>query len=343
MILYQKSRTPYIIRTFFSGLAILCLIFVAATLVIAYFAVQAAWPRAFGIWLLAAFAALIPFAIFRGMLKTNVRKIVLVEIIPNALRILELNKNEEEETIIPSHNLQIDILTHISSSQLRSGLMNRQASYHLEILGKDNEKPPLRIYDSKKMLVEMLEKIEESKIISLKLNEKDLINSYRNPGRVGTLLNIRKFITIAIIVFVVIFMGAKIILYGSTWFSSTVNVFPSTWNVITPEGDSAGYLIMKSDSTFILRGFNQDCSGSYGKIAATIEEPGKIKLYATNNAIYLFPLYYNSEIIEPTKESPLYTKMLYKAGFYKYEDKVEITRESDGQVFQLSRTPTKEQ
>ncbi|HUX97522.1 MAG TPA: hypothetical protein VMV47_17445 [Bacteroidales bacterium] len=343
MILYQKPRTNYIVRTFFSGMTILGLVFTAAVVVIAYFAVQAPWPQTFGIWLLAAFVALAPYAIFRGMLKTNMRKIVLVEIIPNALRILELNKNEEEETIIPSHNLQIDIITHISSSHTSNGLLNRQVSYRLEILGKDNEKPPFRIYESKRVLAEMLEKIEESQIIPLKLNEKDLINSYRNPGVIGSLINFRKYFLIAAIIVAVIFMGAKIFFFGSMWFSTTENVFPATWNVITSEGDSTGYLLMKSDSTFLFRGFNSDCSGSFSKIAATIEEPGKIKLFATDNTTFLFPLYYNSEIIELTEESSLITKVLYKAGFYNYEDNAELTRESDGKVFQLSRTPTKEQ
>jgi len=343
MILYQKPRTTYIVRTFFSGMTILGLVFTGVVVVVAYYAVQAPWPKAFGLWLLAAFAALAPYAIFRGMLKTNLRKIVLVEIIPNALRILELNKNEEEETIIPSHNLQIDIITHINSSHRSSGLMNRQVSYHLEILGKDNEKLPFRIYDSKRMLVEMLEKLEESKIIPLKLNEKDLINSYRNPGVIGKFINFRRYLLIAALIAAVIFIGAKIFLFGSMWFSTTEMVFPATWKVITPEGDSAGYLIIKSDSTFILRGLNQDCSGSYRKIEETIEEPGKIKLSAANNATYLLPLYYNSEIIELTNESPFYAKMLYKAGFCKYEDKVELTKESDSQVFLLSRTPKKKQ
>lgn len=342
MIIYQKSSTPYFIRTFFSGLTILGLVFSAVVVVIAYFAVQASWPQTFGIWLLAAFAALIPYAIFRGMLKTNVKKIVLIEIIPNALKVHELIYNELEETIIPAQDLQIDIIANGRHDSRGSVLLKTNISYRLEIRGKDIEKPPFVINDSKRVLVEMLEKIEESQIIPLKLNEKDLINSYRNPGVIGSLINIRRYFLIAALIVAVIFVGAKIYLFGSMWFSSTENLFPATWNVITPEGDSTGYLIMKSDSTFIFRGFNQDCSGSFAKVAATNEEPGKIKLSATNNTIFLFPLYYHSEIIALTKESPFYIKMLYKAGFYKYVDKAELTREPDGKVFQLSRKPTKE-
>jgi hypothetical protein len=342
MIIYQKSSTPYLIRTFFSGLTILGLIFIAAVVVIAYFAVQAPWPRTFGIWLLAAFAALIPYAIFRGMMKSNVKKIVLIEIIPNALKVHELKYDEVEETIIPAQDLQIDIIAHVRHDSRGSVLLKTNLTYRLEILGKDINKPPFVITDSNRVLAEMLEKLEESQIIQLKLNEKDFLNSYRNPGVIGSLINFRRYFLIAALILAVIFMGNIIYLFGSMWFSNTENVFPATWNVITPEGDSTGYLIMKSDSTFIFRGFNQDCSGSFAKIAATNEESGKIKLSATNNTILLFPLYYHSEIIELTKESPFYTKMLYKAGFYKYEDKAEITRESDGIVFQLSRKPTKE-
>jgi hypothetical protein len=340
MILYQKSRTPYFIRTFFSGLAILFLIFAAATVVVAYFALKAHWPQAFGMWLLTLFAAIIPAAIFKGMLKEGAKKIVLVEIIPNALRILELNKDEEEETIIPSHDLQIDIITHKISSEHRRGFSNSRVAYHLEILGKDNEKPPFRIYESEKKLVEMLEKIEESKIIPLKINEKELINSYRNPGIVGSLLNLKKYIAIAVIFFVVIMLGAKVSFYWKTWVSSKEIILPGTWNVTTPEGDSTGYLTMKSDSTFRFRGFNLDYRGSYSKIEATMDEMGKIKLSATDSTIFMLPLNYYSEAKELTEESSLYTKLLYKAGFVDFVDVIELTRQSDGRVFRFVSTPS---
>jgi hypothetical protein len=341
MILYQKSRTPYIIRTFFSGLAILCLIFAAATVVVAYFALKAHWPQAFGMWLLTAFAAIIPAAIFKGMLKEGAKKIVLVEIIPNALRILELNKDEEEETIIPSHDLQIDIITHKISSEHRRGFSNSRVSYHLEILGKDNEKPPFRIYESTKGLVEMLEKIEAAKIVTLKINEKELIDGYRNPGRIGSLLKLKNYIVIAIIFLLVIFMGTKVTFYWKTWFSIKEIILPVTWNVTTPEGDSTGYLTMKSDSTFRFRGINLDYRGRLSKIEATMEEMGKIKLSATDSTIFLLPLNYYSESKELTKESSFYNRLMYKAGFVDFEDVVEVTRQSDGRVFRFSRTTTK--
>jgi len=305
MILYQKSRTPYIIRTFFSGWTILGLVFTAAVVVIAYFAVQAPWPRTFGIWLLAAFVALIPFAIFRGMLKTKVKKIVLIEIITNALKVHEMKYDEVEETIIPAQDLQIDIFAHVRRDSSGSVLLKTNLSYRLEIRGKDIEKPPFVIYDSKQVLAEMLEKIEESKIVQLKLNEKDFLNGYRNPGRLGAFLNFRKVFIIAVII-LAIGIGVKNLFFSDNWlldtiisgnwFIDTKKVWTGTWKVVSPERDTIASLTLKIDSTFLFRSFNHDWNGRYIFIESNSpDESDKLELSTSDTTLPFIPGFISSD------------------------------------------------
>ncbi|MBX2943137.1 MAG: hypothetical protein KF860_12405 [Cyclobacteriaceae bacterium] len=180
MVIYQKGKTPFILRFLTVFISPGTWILSGFGAVIFYFAGTEKPPMSTGMYIVAGIVALLVYGIMHAHWVEAATKLVLIEIVPSGLRIQQLKYDTLHEVIIEATQLDL------AATRYRYTRRNQNTQCTLIISNKD-ETHSFTVWGDEELIGQMLEKISEQKVIELLANENDFITRYKeNVNSVST-------------------------------------------------------------------------------------------------------------------------------------------------------------
>lgn len=207
MIVYQRSHRLYLVRALLLLLQPGMFILTDGIVLLVYLALRGAYEQkiVIAMWLGVAVLVIIFMLSVYTLIKSAVTEIVKMEIVPSGFSVQQLRYDILEDTVIPLQELGIEIFSH----EHRSKNKQTHISYSLRIYIGSSEKAAFAIGGSVQELGEILEKIEDQKLIPLKENELAFLAQYKRfkGSLIRPLSNALRKLTIAATVIMIVVVG----------------------------------------------------------------------------------------------------------------------------------------
>lgn len=282
MILYQKSKTPFILRLlpvlFHPGMLLVIGVMVA----LGYFAWHETSSIVIGIYISMAVVALILWFGYSALLSRIIHKIILIEIVPSGLHIQQLTFNQLIDVVIPAADLVVEATTY----QPRRGGTNR---YSLMLSNTNKPESVFLLYEEFRVIGELLEKIEAQNQFDLKANEKDFIlrfKEFKNWSKSGWSKLVSTLFWVVPLLYLS-YLGYQWRDYLKSLYKSFYAMnspYVANWEVPNTSGKKI-YLVFRTDSSLYETAFQQD-----GRWKITNDESQNLLLYNADNQFKSFKI-----------------------------------------------------
>ncbi|MBP9924519.1 MAG: hypothetical protein KBF45_00905 [Cyclobacteriaceae bacterium] len=181
MVIYQKGKTPFILRFLTVFISPGTWILSGFGAVIFYLAGTEKPPMSTGMYIVAGIVALLVYGIVHAHWVEVATKLVLIEIVPSGLRIQQLKYDTLHEVIIEA--AQFDL----AATRYRYTRRNQNTRRCTLTISNKDETHSFTVRGDEEFIGQMLEKISEQKVIELRANENDFITRYKeNINSVST-------------------------------------------------------------------------------------------------------------------------------------------------------------
>jgi hypothetical protein len=118
-----------------------------------------------------------------------IKRIVLIEIVPSGLRIDRMKYDQHEVVIIPAKELDVEIETY-------RGRKRHRTSYWIHIRHKGDVEQIFSMREDPTVIGNILDGIEQQKLISLRAKEKDFLDEMKRPTSSMRILGIAVLVTV---------------------------------------------------------------------------------------------------------------------------------------------------
>lgn len=181
MVIYQKGKTPFILRFLTVFISPGTWILSGFGAVIFYLAGTEKPPMSTGMYIVAGIVALLVYGIVHAHWVEVATKLVLIEIVPSGLRIQQLKYDTLHEVIIEATQLDL------AATRYRYTRRNQNTRRCTLTISNRDETHSFTVRGDEEFIGQMLEKISEQKVIELRANENDFITRYKeNVNSVST-------------------------------------------------------------------------------------------------------------------------------------------------------------